>query len=446
MSKKEEEKEEDGGRGKKLKKLKLDVVIPSLRCNVRKLDCMLEKLKVPKGKVWSEFAIRLSIDNASANLDALEDLKQKYSYFHIVNRKKRHSLPSGASAARNDGAHDSSADWILFLDDDVTPEDDILEVYADSILEFFSGAQNPDIYGFVGLTEFYIPDTLFGLAVKSQGMISPFLKAREKRFPVWAPTSNLVLRRDRSRFDETLPKSGGSEDVELCARFFQEKSGRTCLVSVPGAVVSHDLWKPSATMRRAFRWGASSVDLQTRHENLSLRTYPDTIETILVCLLIWILVSIFCTASIALSRWWFAFAIAIVLTAIHDTIIWVTRIMSHIRFNQYSLISGAENGVRSTHGIQAAELIRVARSDGGGVFYLCLVGVAILATIIDSTFLLGRLYGIFTKRHGWKCVARNFDFTFGTEDRLPACLAFKDVAFRLCVIPTVCILIGSGVV
>ena len=86
-----------------------------------------------------------------------------------MNRKKRHLLPSGASAARNDGAQDSSADWILFLDDDVTPEDDILEVYADSILEFFSGAQNPDIYGFVGLTEFYIPDTLFGLAVKSQG-------------------------------------------------------------------------------------------------------------------------------------------------------------------------------------------------------------------------------------------------------------------------------------
>ena len=36
-----------------MKKLKLDVVIPSLRCNVRKLDFMLEKLKVPKGKLWS---------------------------------------------------------------------------------------------------------------------------------------------------------------------------------------------------------------------------------------------------------------------------------------------------------------------------------------------------------------------------------------------------------
>ena len=267
-------------------------------------------------------------------------------------------------------------------------------------------------------------------------MISPFLKAREKRFPVWAPTSNLVLRRDRSRFDETLPSQEVARRCRtLCSILSGEKRttlfgfrSRCCRVTI--------LWKPSATMRRAFRWGASSVDLQTRHEDLSLRTYPDTIETIVVFwLLIWILVSIFCTASIALSRWWFAFAIAIVLTAIHDTIIWVTRIMSHIRFNQYSLISGAENGVRSTHSIQAAELIQVARSDGG-VFYLCLVGVAILATIIDSTFLLGRLYGIFTKRHGWKCVARNFDFTFGTEDRLPACLAFKDVAFRLCVIPT----------
>ena len=445
MSKCEEEEEEkEDDRVEKL--LKLDVVIPSLRCNVRKLDFMLGKLKVPKGKVWSEFAVRLSIDNASANLEGLEDLRQKYPYFHIVNRKKRNVLPSGASAARNDGAQDSNADWILFLDDDVIPRDNILQVYADSILEFLSSPGKVDIYGFVGLTEFNVPDTLFGLAVKSQGMISPFVVAKEKRLPVWAPTSNLVLRRDRSTFDETLPKSGGSEDVELCARIFQEKHGRPCFVSVPGAVASHNLWTPSATMRRAFRWGASSVDLQIRHENLTIRTYPDTIETILLWLLIWIVVSILRDASIALSRWWFAFAIAIVLTALHEVVIWVTRIMSHIRFNQYSLLSGGENGVRSTHGTQVANLIRVARSDGGFVFYLCLVGVAILATIIDSTFLLGKLYGVVTKRRGWICFSRNFDFTFGTEDRLPACLSFKDVVARIFLIPAVCILIGVGVV
>jgi glycosyltransferase involved in cell wall biosynthesis len=424
-------------------KLKLDIVVPSLRCQAVALERFL-KLKIPRNLLWNDFAVRVALDtDRPENIRCVKDLKRKYPHLHIVERRRR-EFPSGASATRNDGARDSLADWILFLDDDVSPRDNLLQVYAEMILKL---SKQNDINGFVGLTDFHVPKTLFGLAVKSQGMISPFVVAREKRFPMWAPTSNLVLRRNQVRFDETLPKSGGSEDVELCARIYEKNDRRACLVSVPSAVVSHDLWRPSATMRRAFRWGASSVDLQMRHPNFTSRSYPDTIETILIYFMIWVFVSIFFYTSITLSWWWFTFVIGIVLTALHDVVIWITRIMSHMRFNQYSLVPSTEDGLIHPKiiGIRASDLTQVSKSDGGCVFYLCLVGVAILATIIDTTFLIGRLYSIFTKSKGWKCFFRNFDFTFCTEKRLPICLAFKDVVVRMFLIPTVCIVLGVHV-
>lgn len=350
--------------------LKVDVVIPSIRIPIHKLEKVLN-LRIPK-QFWSKFKIIVSIDTRDADFRKIKDLKSNYAHLHIVTRDERVQLPSGASAARNAGAESSDADWIIFLDDDVVVEPGLLEAYANALLKYSNC--NDNVFGFVGVTEFQIPEKLFGLAVKSQGMVSPFVVARQKRFPVWAPTSNLMLRRDcATKFDETLPKSGGSEDVELCARLYEGNNEKCGLISVPNAIVSHDLWRPSATLRRAFRWGSSSVDLQIRHRNYTHLGYPDTVETIVILVFVWTILSIVCYESIVMSWWWFTFAIALILIALHEMVIWVVRIMSNMRFNQYSLISNAEDGsvhIGST-GIKVEDLVRVSKSDGGFIFYIC---------------------------------------------------------------------------
>ena len=40
---------------------------------------------------------------------------------------------SGAAISRNRGLDESSADWVVFLDDDIEPREDLLSVYASEI-------------------------------------------------------------------------------------------------------------------------------------------------------------------------------------------------------------------------------------------------------------------------------------------------------------------------
>ena len=57
----------------------------------------------------------------------------------------------GASGARNRGIDAALSDWILFLDDDIYPEPDLLQVYAKSIEE------KGEVPGFVGIR---LPETV----------------------------------------------------------------------------------------------------------------------------------------------------------------------------------------------------------------------------------------------------------------------------------------------
>jgi glycosyltransferase involved in cell wall biosynthesis len=56
----------------------------------------------------------------------------------------------GASFARNTGFNYTTADWVLFLDDDVIPDEHILDAYAGAIRRY------PDAKVLVGMTE--LPD------------------------------------------------------------------------------------------------------------------------------------------------------------------------------------------------------------------------------------------------------------------------------------------------
>ncbi|KAG1819945.1 hypothetical protein EV424DRAFT_1539626 [Suillus variegatus] len=55
----------------------------------------------------------------------ITELEAKYAHRPDI-RIRINESNLGASASRNRGMKESAADWILFLDDDVTPQDDIL--------------------------------------------------------------------------------------------------------------------------------------------------------------------------------------------------------------------------------------------------------------------------------------------------------------------------------
>lgn len=74
---------------------------------------------------------------------------------------------------------------------------------------------------------------------------------------------------------------------------------------------------------------------------------------------------------------------------------------------------------------------------------MCLVCVAILTTMLETMFLIGKFHGTITKPGArLRSIFRTFDFTFKTEERLPACLSLKDVFVKLFLIPAICIVIG----
>jgi GT2 family glycosyltransferase len=74
----------------------------------------------------------------------------------------------GAAAARNRGLAESTADWVLFLDDDVIPDADILQQYCAAIQKHGDTA-----LGFIGLTKLHAPHDVHTAATIMSGL--PFV-------------------------------------------------------------------------------------------------------------------------------------------------------------------------------------------------------------------------------------------------------------------------------
>ena len=95
----------------------------------------------------------------------------------IATKPGRHGWPAGAGAARNTGIAHSRADWILFLDDDTTPNADLLHRYAEAMAAT-AGSGLKNVFGFAGVTVFMArEDSLWAVAARSSGMIDAFSAA-----------------------------------------------------------------------------------------------------------------------------------------------------------------------------------------------------------------------------------------------------------------------------
>ncbi|CAG8622013.1 4210_t:CDS:2, partial [Racocetra persica] len=145
-------------------------------------------------------------------LDIVVSTYRKFEYDAFV-RIRMQGKNLGASEARNRGLLESRADYVLFLDDDVIPQPDIL-IEAEKIIRKY-----PRACGFVGCTKFPDPSkTIFTSAVKMSGTTYfwDIAERIEEDIP-WGVTANLIVRRykDNVQFNPKFSKTGGG-DIDYC--------------------------------------------------------------------------------------------------------------------------------------------------------------------------------------------------------------------------------------
>lgn len=209
----------------------IDIVVPTYRCDIAILSKIisLRSTKNVRVSFW------LIIDNPDAtNLDEVRALESIYDNYSVNIRE--HVKNYGASAARNTGLDYSDADWVILLDDDVTPSEHIIDAYIGAIQRY------PSAKIFVGNTKLPPPCSLITHAFVASDLIGSYNIAERRIDPPWGVTANLCVcgRTSRVRFLLEYPKTGGGEDIDYCIR---AAKGKGSIIAVPGALAYHPWWR-----------------------------------------------------------------------------------------------------------------------------------------------------------------------------------------------------------
>lgn len=264
--------------------LTLDIVVPCFRIDEKCLDRILSIKKDPR--VDHRFIIivdRNIEDIPQEKITYLKNLEKTYPIRVRVNEKNE-----GASFSRNRGMEESHSDWVLYLDDDVLPKENIITAYTDAILA------NPEKDGFVGKSilpkgsenlvtdatrkvekanltthsteAVHMAQTSFGWTISDYFHEVP-----------WGITANLLVKRnDNIKFDLEFPKTGGGEDIDYCL-----KLKKWPLVAVPEASVVHPWWNDGARLamwKRFYKWAKGDGLLIKKYPYHTLRTLPNIWE------------------------------------------------------------------------------------------------------------------------------------------------------------------------
>ena len=247
-------------------------MIPSFRLQEELLLAIIN-LPRPVGFTVSVYIIS---DNPAVTVPlSIQQLHEAKLIQLIINP---HNL--GAPGTRNVGIKAGSSKWILFLDDDINPNEDLLLVYAAAI------DKQTDAIGFAGVTYFPAPFNAVTKAIEINGTISSFTDALRKTSLSWAPTANVMLNRlkmDKNLFDAALVNS---EDVDFLTRSsiaFNEK-----YISLPEAVVHHPWWnKGKMQTARIASYGAGGMQIAKKEpiKNYTYRDFTNTGETLLLLIL-----------------------------------------------------------------------------------------------------------------------------------------------------------------
>ena len=261
----------------------LDVVVPTYRVQPDLLERILA-LRVPPG-VTTQFTIICDRPGNAAATTAIEALTRAHTDDPMV-RIRTNDANIGAGPSRNRGLAESAADWVLFLDDDVVPDPDILAAYAAAI------RLHPRATGFVGHSRLPPPTNSRQAGVHLAGVAFFWGIARANpqhtELP-WGVTANLCVRRPPPgtlEFDEAFPKTGGGEDIDFCLRLRElvrcTVADSEGFVAAPAAVVTHPWWDGGRPALSHFSgWAGGDGYLIDVFPALTYRNLPDLCETLL---------------------------------------------------------------------------------------------------------------------------------------------------------------------
>jgi glycosyltransferase involved in cell wall biosynthesis len=265
----------------------LDIIIPSFRVDTEILQNIL-KLEQPIGMKRKMIVI---LDNPGINIpDECRKLGERDDVSIFINETN-----IGAGGSRNRGIENSTADWILFLDDDIHPDSKLLHVYGEIIENY-----KKNVPGHVGVTRFPKPNNSFTRGFVSSSLLYFFDLPDSRADVTWGATSNILFNRKaigNHRFGYQFPKAGGGEDVDFCFKI--QKEFGTRFASAPKAIVHHPWWNNSKrSYNRSFRWGFSDTMLPSIYNDHSWRDLPNTVETTAIFLLIAIPMFLFSVITI----------------------------------------------------------------------------------------------------------------------------------------------------
>uniref|UniRef100_A0A7S2EQ09 Glycosyltransferase 2-like domain-containing protein n=1 Tax=Ditylum brightwellii TaxID=49249 RepID=A0A7S2EQ09_9STRA len=150
----------------------------------------------------------------------------------------------GASYARNTGYNYSTADWVLFLDDDIIPDPSIIDAYAGSIQRY------PNAKVMVGLSELPRAFNTWTEILQTSNVMYFYGIANHRIHPPWGVTANLMVKGSRHnqpvQFKALYPKTGGGEDIDFVFQMkeYYKAAAKTegVVVGVKGAKVQHPWW------------------------------------------------------------------------------------------------------------------------------------------------------------------------------------------------------------
>lgn len=252
----------------------LDIVIPSFRLQSEYLLPII-KLEHP-----GDVSIRYLIvaDNPEAEIPG--------EILALIDNIKvllfRNPENYGSSKSRNVGIDNSTAEWVLFLDDDIKPEKDLLFEYCKAIRE------NPNETGFFGKVIFPPPINSFTKGIAISGIPNMYTIADRIDYMKWYGSGNVMIKRStigNVRFKELFPKKGAGEEVDFFLSI--NKATGQKLRGVKNAIVHHGWWNNGKRdYKRFFRYYLGTPILLNIFPEYAYYTFPNVIESLFLGLII----------------------------------------------------------------------------------------------------------------------------------------------------------------
>ena len=249
-----------------MNKITLDVLIPSYRMSERHLLRMLDVRKPDH----MEIKFIIAVDNPDAFISAqLEKRLQRKDVLVIHNTQN-----IGAPMTRNVCLDASNAEWVLFWDDDIEPDENILFEYE------YAMQTNKHAPGFCGPTLTPNPHNSFTRGIQNSDILTFWHLPAEYKTVSWGITANLLIRRSavgKKRFSSRFPKLGGGEDIDFCLRIVDEFGTRFSIAWM--AKVRHDWWNDGKrSYVRFMRWAYGDSVLPLLFPQYRYYNFPNMVE------------------------------------------------------------------------------------------------------------------------------------------------------------------------